>query len=543
MQRTPSLGPRIAASFWIKERPCALDAGGPVDVAYDQTSARDFETVGGIEVIERTARKFPDKVAVDDGNIRLTYAQFIDRAYGLAARLIEATESGSVIVSLVHNTAASPIIIMACALAERILVPIDAGHPPERQEAIFAQSGAHAVLLANDAVDDHFVPKSVRRLVVDPLLETRASRPPHCWNPRAPLFVTFTSGSTGRPKGVVSGGRYGGSALRHFIDMFHLNSSDVVLGLASLSAGGARDAFAVLAVGATIRIVDMKSGGFSEVLRVLDEDKITVLSFVPSALRTILNVEGAEQAFRHLRVLDLHGERILASDIALFRRKLPRTCHISVTMGSIEAGAIFSWFVRDEAIDGAVVPVGYLMPGRQVALLNEEGKPVADAEVGELLTRGAMALGAWKDGRAIAGPFLPDPEDPESSIYPMGDLVRKRPDDLFEYIGRSDRKIKIHGLWADLGEVEAALRTIEGVTDAVVIASDSNTERARLVAFIVMADGVTQPSPGLVRRAVAKEAAEHMAPAEIHVLAAIPRLANFKPDLVRLRALSEMNGV
>lgn len=528
-----------ATSIWIEGRPCAIDFAGPVDVPYDQNSARDFETIGGIEAIERTARKFADKVAVDDGKIRLTYAQFIDRVYGLASRLIETSDGGSVIASLVYNTVASPIIIMACALTGRVLVPIDAGHPAERREAIFAQSGAHAVLLASGAVDDHFVPKSIPRLIIDPLLETRAARPPYDWNSRAPLFVTFTSGSTGRPKGVVSGGRYGVSALRQFIDMFHLNSSDVVLGLASLGTGGGRDAFAVLGVGATIRLVDMKSGGFSAALRALDEDKVTVLSFVPSALRTILSVEGAEQAFRHLRVLDLHGERILASDIALFRRKLPRTCHISVTMGSVEAGAIFSWFVRDDAIDGAVVPIGYLMPGRRVALLNEEGRPVADGEVGELITRGAMALGAWKDGRIVAGPFLSDPEDADLSIYPMGDLVRRRRDGLFEYVGRSDRRVKIHGMWADLGEVEAALRTITGVTDAVVIAGENENERERLMAFIVMAKDVAAPSPGIVRRSVAKETAEHMAPAEIYVLDAIPRLANFKPDLVRLRAMAE----
>ena len=81
-----------------------------------------------------------------------------------------------------------------------------------------------------------------------------------------------------------------------------------------------------------------------------------MLSFVPSALRAILSIDGAERAFRGLRILDLHGERILASDIALFRSKLPRSCHISVTMGSIEAGAVFSWFVVDVRSKGRSFP-------------------------------------------------------------------------------------------------------------------------------------------------------------------------------------------
>jgi acyl-coenzyme A synthetase/AMP-(fatty) acid ligase len=251
----------------------------------------------------------------------------------------------------------------------------------------------------------------------------------------------------------------------------------------------------------------------------------------------MLSVPGAERAFQNLRVLDLHGERILASDIQLFRSKLPRTCRISVTMGSLEAGAVFSWYVRDDLIEGGVVPVGYLMPGRRVALLDEDGQPVADGEVGELFARGVMAMGAWKGGRLVPGPFIRDPEDFRSSIYPMGDLMRRRPDGLFEYIGRKDRRVKVRGLWADLGEVEAALRTIAGVADAVVISEADTTSRERLSALIVMSEGVRPPSLNLVRRVVAKETAEHMAPAAVHVLDSIPRLANFKPDLVRLRAL------
>ena len=102
-------------------------------------------------------------------------------------------------------------------------------------------------------------------------------------------------------------------------------------------------------------------------MRVLGEERVTILSFIPTALRMVLGVPGAEHAFRHLRVLDLHGESILASDIFLFRQKLPRDCLISVTMGSLEAGAVFSWFVEDARIDGMSVPVGYLLPERRIA--------------------------------------------------------------------------------------------------------------------------------------------------------------------------------
>ncbi len=521
---------------WISGRPVALDFAGP-DKPYDTSIGPAFERDGGVVVIENIARRFPDRVCADDGKLKLTCAEVLDRAYGLAHRLKD--EQGSrVIASLVANSAACPIIIMASVLAGRILVPIDASHPPERQTAIFEESGAGAVILVEgEEIDDSFIPPEILRIRLDPTAPTGASRPDYRYDPDAPLIVNFTSGSTKRPKGIVSGGRYGAAALRAFVDMFHLGPGDVILGLGSLSTGGSRDAFAALSSGAKVRILDIRSAGLAEALHVLATEGITVLSFIPSALRAILSMEGAEKAFHTLKVLDLHGERILASDIALFRAKLPADCRISITLGSVEAGPVFSWFVQDDKIQGPAAPVGYLMPGRAIALLDEDGGPVAVGEAGELVVRGHMAFGAWSEGRQVAGPFLPDPDDLGSRIYPMGDVMIRRPDGLFEFVERRDRRVKIRGLWADLGQVEAALRTVAGVSDAVAVTPGRQDEADRIVAFVAFVPDAPAPAMAALRRAVAQETADQMAPAEIRVLDAIPRLANYKPDLVRLTSL------
>ena len=521
---------------WIEGRPVPLDFAGP-DQPFDASIGPALEQDGGIAVIERTVQRFPDRVCVDDGKLRLTFSEVADRAYGLARRLKDEPRS-RIVASLVNNSSACPVITLASALAGRILVPIDASHPLERQVAIFEESGAGAVILASgEQVDDSFIPADIPRIVLDPAAPSRAERLDHHYDPDAPLIVNFTSGSTKRPKGIVAGGRYGATALRSYVDMFHIGPGDVILGLASLSTGGSRDAFAALTAGAKIRIVDVRAVGMAEVLRVMAVEGVTILSFVPSALRAILAVEGAERSFHSLRVLDLHGERILASDIALFRAKLPPTCRISITLGSVEAGPVFSWFVQDDKIEGAAAPVGYLMPGRAVALLDEHGAPAADGEAGELVVRGHMAFGAWSEGRQVAGPFLPDPDDAGARIYPMGDLVRRRPDGLFEFVERRDRRVKIRGLWADLGQVEAALRTVPGVSDAVAVTAVREGEADRIVAFVAFDPATPAPALSALRRAVAAEAADQMVPSEIRALDAIPRLANYKPDLVRLTAL------
>jgi acyl-coenzyme A synthetase/AMP-(fatty) acid ligase len=526
-------------SDWIENRPVPLDFGGPADVPYEPLSDSSAAILG-LQAVERAASLDPAKTAIFDGEISLTYADLLDRTYGLAHRLAAQLPAGSAVVSLVYGNAAAPVIILACAAAGLTLIPIDAGHPVERAAAIFDESGATAVILASgDDVDDSYIPAGVPRISVDITKTTYAdryiSRP---IAPNAPMMVIFTSGSTGRPKGVVYGSEDGVNAMRRFVESFHINRSDVIISLSSLSTGGMRDAFAALTTGATIRIADIKRSGASEVLRIMGSEGITILSFVPTVLRTLMKIPNVERAFAHLRALDLHGEATLASDIALFRSKLSPGCHISITLGATETGTMLSWFVDEQRFEGGAVPVGYLCPGKAIAIIAENGAAAGPGEPGEMLVRGELALGSWQKGRLTEHRFLRDPIHPAIRVYQTGDLVRMRADGLVEYLGRKDRQAKIRGLWADLGEVEAALRSVDGITDAVVIVRTRDGEGDALVAFVTLDRPIDQLAE-LARETVMTATAEHMAPAAIHVLAQIPRLANYKPDLVRLDQLSK----
>ncbi len=351
---------------------------------------------------------------------------------------------------------------------------------------------------------------------------------------KAARFVTFTSGSTGTPKGLAFAASK--QAIRDFIDAFHLNADDVFASLASMSQTGAADLVA-LTIGASIRVIDMRRTGIAESLRAFQEAGVTVLSFVPSALRAFMQIPGVEAVFSSLRLLNLHGERILASDLALFQSKLPTTCRICITYGTTETSAVFSWFYRPDAVEGAVAPVGYVVRTKQVAILGANGRSVATGETGELLVRGEMALGSWQKGRLTSARFLPDPDNPSGRIYVTGDVVRQRDDGLFEFIGRKDRQVKIRGLLADLGEVEAALRSADGVDDAVVIVHVSPGQADEIAAFVTPALAGDAPDLPALRRTVASACAEHMTPSIIRVLPAIPRLANHKPDLLALEGM------
>lgn len=518
---------------WVSQRPVALDFGGPEEVAYTPLPDRPEEVLS-IAQVERVVRAHAEKVAIFDGVVRLTYADLLDRIYGLAHRIAATVEPGGVLAAVVHSGALAPVAVMTSVISGRVLALIDAGHPIERQRALFAELGASAVIVAEgEAIDDSFIPDSMPRISVDLTQKTNAEPFRSNFNPDRPLLILFTSGSTGQPKGLAAGVASGAREVKAFVDKLHLNSNDVVVGLASPSQIGASGVMPLL-TGAQLRIINLPRNGLMEALRIMDEEGITVLSFVPSILRSLMSIPGIEKALSHLRVLDLHGERLLASDVELFRSKLPQGCHINVTFGSTEAHGVFSWFVRDEEITGPDVPIGYLARGKEIAVVDEDGRPTPPGEVGELIVGGEMAIGSWQGGRLTQTRFASDPDDPKKLIYVTGDLVRMRPDGLFEFVGRRDRQVKIRGLWADLGAIEAALREADGVSDAVVIAHANPGGADTLAAFVTLQEGKAAPSAAALRRRVAEATANHMIPSEVRFLPAIPRLANYKPDLVLL---------
>jgi len=521
---------------WIDENPHPVDFGGPVDVPFDAVDMQETGATSAFAIFEQSAQKHPGKVAVTDGVTSLTYSELTDRCYGLAQTIVETVKPGGILASLLHNGPAATCAIAAALASGRTFIPIDASHPIERQTVLFAESHADAVIVEKGAdTDRSVIPPTVRVIEFDVSEATGLNSftsPPAS---NGPAMVTFTSGSTGRPKGLAFGGQLL-DGLNDYIAKFHFNSDDVFVSLASLSQTGMGDLLA-LAVGATLHIVDIRRIGIAQGLRAMEAAGITYLAFVPSVMRTLMSLPGIEKSFGKLRVLSLHGERILASDIELFRSKLPAGCKINITFGSTEAGVIFSWFVRDEDIEGAVAPIGYLARNKQVALVSEDGTSTSPGEVGELLVRGRMAMGSWQNGQVTPARFLPDPDNPTAKIYVTGDLVRQRPDKLFEFVGRKDRQVKIRGLWADLGEVESALRAADNIDDAVVVVRSTSGQADTLTAFVTLADSSCSLNMAETRRAVLAGTAEHMVPSDIRVLTAIPRLANYKPDLQALDRL------
>ena len=150
---------------------------------------------------------------------------------------------------------------------------------------------------------------------------------------------------------------------------------------------------------------------------------------------------------------------------------------------------------------------------------------------GELLIGGpGVALGYLRRDELTAEKFIANPFDPEAEdrvLYRSGDAVAldHRGDILFR--GRIDDQVKIRGFRVELGEIEAKLLELEGLTQAtVVLRNDDGMDQ--LVAFVTSDGG--EFDPRALRTALRQKLPAYMTPSRFELLKELPRLPSGKAN-------------
>lgn len=134
--------------------------------------------------------------------------------------------------------------------------------------------------------------------------------------------------------------------------------------------------------------------------------------------------------------------------------------------GTTETLALSTYFWVEKNYENT--PIGKAAPGMAVYLLDENDKPVED---GEICIAGDVGYGYLNLVEQTAKTFRSNPfkeQDGFDMLVHTGDLGRLLPDGNIEYVNRKDWMVKINGQRVEPGEIEAELRTLEGITDAAV---------------------------------------------------------------------------
>jgi len=360
--------------------------------------------------------------------------------------------------------------------------------------------------------------------------------------PEDPAHVLFTSGSTGAPKGVV----ITHANVIHFINWaasyFGIRSIDRISGHPPLHFDlSTFDIYGTIAAGAELHLlppeISLLPHRLADYIR---DSELTQWFSVPSALVPMAKFDVlAEGDLPSLKRLLWCGEKFPVPALRYFMRRLPHVSFINL-YGPTEA-TIASSYYRVPCCpedDQQEIPIGTACDGESLFVLDEEMRPPARGEIGDLYIAGVgLSPGYLKDPEKTAQAFRPNPfgANPGERIYKTGDLARVGEDGMIYLVGRSDSQIKSRGYRIELGEIESAIQAAARVQEAAVVALDSEGSEGVVICCAYVPAPGCDASATAMKKHVSRLLPHYMIPARWMVLDSMPHNANGKIDRVLMK--------
>ncbi|HEU4556305.1 MAG TPA: non-ribosomal peptide synthase/polyketide synthase [Longimicrobium sp.] len=487
------------------------------------------------ELFEEQVERAPGAVAVEFAGEHLTYAELNARANRLAHHLRALGVGPEARVGICVERGPEMVVGMLAVLkAGGAYLPLDPAYPDERLRYML-DDGAPAVLLTESALRSLFAGADV------PVVELGA--PSSAWDDRPAsnperggltpdhlAYVIYTSGSTGRPKGVRVPHASVNATLAVAGEAFGFGAGDRVPSLASFAFDiWLFETLLPLLGGGTVRLVPRDR--VPDVPRLVEDlAGCTALHAVPALMRRIVEEVRAtpEGVLRGLRRAFVGGDAVAPDLLEEMRIAFP-AAGIHVLYGPTEAAIICAAHrLGDEA--AARQMVGRPLGNAALYVVERGGSVAPVGAPGELCLGGASVARDYLGRPGLtAERFVPDPfpTEPGARLYRTGDRVRWLADGTLEFLGRTDRQVKVRGFRIEPGEIEARLREHPAVREAAVLAREDAPGDRRLVAYVVGAD------PGAVdalRAHLSQRLPEYMVPSAFVVLETLPLTPNGKVD-------------
>jgi acyl-CoA synthetase (AMP-forming)/AMP-acid ligase II len=482
----------------------------------------------------RAARRWPDRVALVDGERRRSYRELDERATRLARALLGLGLAPGERVAVVQENRIEYVeTVIAIARAGGALVPLlgaltGAEHAFMVRDAdarFVVALGADTIVRANEAAGENATVlalaagEGARDLAS--LAEAETAEPVAVDRPSGSLAqILYTSGTTGHPKGVTHSYASVAAAMGAWATGFRLGPDDRLLGQLALSHFGGRAMDACWVAGATLVILGSPDPKI--MLGAIAEHRVTMILVIPTLLRMLLDHPDAADA-------DLSSLRAVVyaaapAAPALVRRSLERLGPVLYTgFGQTEAYGLNTWMGPEEHV-AALAAGGERLTsvGRecaafaQVRICAEDGSEAPPGEVGEICVCAPWATpGFWKR------PEL-DHERIRDGWLRTGDLGRMDPEGYVFLADRKEDKIITGGFNVYPAEIEGALAEHPAVAECAVFAvPDPKWGEAVRAAVTLRPESAVQPEELI---AFCKEhLARFKVPKAIDVLPELPK--------------------
>jgi long-chain acyl-CoA synthetase len=461
------------------------------------------------------AQQTPNDVAVVDDRGRHTYQFLASAAAGLGMYLSMQTDQPRVGL-LLPPGAGFVASFYGTLLAAKSVVPLNYLLGDREMAHCIADSGIDTVVS---------IPQLAGRLKDTPLkvvdLAALAQMPPMAITPKFPSpkaddesVLIYTSGTSGLPKGVVL--TYGNlqSDVDAAIEHAALQHKHRFLGVIPLfhAFGLTATVLAPIQLGATVVYI----ARFSPVamLNAIKEHQLSIVFGVPAMFGALAQMKSAApEDFKSIYAIMAGGDALPPKIREGFHARFGIPLYEGY--GLTETAPVVAINVPQAHRPGSV---GKLLPGAEVKITDEEGKPLAVGQQGEVWLRGPMIMKGYYNLPAETANVLT-----ADGFFKTGDLGKLDADGYLYITGRKKDLIIVGGEKAVPREIEDTIARHPAVAEAAVVGKKDPSRGEVVVAFVTLKPGATASGDEIREFSRSQNLMQWKVPREVYVVDELPR--------------------
>lgn len=503
-----------------------------------------------LEYFEKTVVKHNEKVAVVDGERRVTFAELAHNAWAV----------GTAILQKSNGQIKQPIAVFLPKSVECITADIgiiysgnaymnlDVKTPMQRIGNIIKLVQPAYIITDEKYLD---VLKTVypteQILLIDNLVKEMPAHEVLLKHLEQvidtdPLCLINTSGSTGTPKSVVLNHRSFIDYTTWAIERTNLREDEILGSIApSVFDHFSYELCLIMVHSCTMCIVPETYMIFPvKLLKFVVEQKVTYIFWVPTIMVNIANMDLLSKIpVPDVRMVWFAGEVFPTKQFNYWRKHLPKAKFVNL-YGPTEITVDCTYYIVErEFSDSEPLPIGYPCRNTDILILDKNNNLVTEPNIeGELCVRGtSLAMGYYNNPEKTAAAFVQNPLNtayPEK-IYKTGDIVFINNYGEIVYKGRNDSLIKHMGKRIELGEIEHIFVNKMQIVKNACALYDYNKKE-----IVLVYESNEEKPVAEMRKFVASELPNYMIPTKYIRKDILPRNTNGKID--RLKLKEEINN-
>lgn len=473
-----------------------------------------MSTIGQLAL--KSARAYPDKIAVKFKDRAISYAELMERAYALTAYFKSLNlQKGERVGILMSNRLEHIELDVAVSLYGLIKVPLNYRLHPKEHEYQVKDSGMSLMIGEKSLIDP---------LQIDfPILycgepyeqvvkQFKGQSHENEVNENDTMAIMYTSGTTGNPKGVMLSHRNMVSGALSLAMACEVDYTDMLGHVAPLTHGANFLSHVAWLYGLTQVIYDKFEP--EQFVHLLEQDRISIIFLVPTMVNLMIQHDQFNpQKLRTIKSINMAGSPIAAAKLQEALDKVGTK--FVETYGQVEGPMCISMMPRKD-LPSRLDSCGRVGPFVDVKIVDAEGNECPVGEIGEITAKGPLIMqGYWNNEKATA-------ETLRDGWLHTGDLGKLDEHGYLSIVDRKKEVIISGGVNIYPREVEEVLNKHEFVKETCVIGIPDDKWGESIVAYVVP-NGRGEIEKDALIELCQQHLASFKKPKEIFVVEALPK--------------------